>query len=460
MRWALGCCASTPTRSASTPGFTILDRGDAADLLDLVRQELGLARTDRRFPQEGHLPRDLLLRGQRDRHPLDRVLRDGFPWCAEWAAELKRLFAAYVAAKQRQGVLDYDDLLLWWERMAAGPGRRGRRWGRRFDYRPGRRVPGHQRHPGRDPAAASSRTGAGVTVVGDDAQAIYAFRAATVRNILDFPRPFAPPATVVTLEQNYRSTQPILAAANAVIGQARERYRKELFSSRPLGAAAGVWSLVRDDLAQAAATSPAGAGEPRGGPARCAIRRCCSGPRSHSAALELELARRNIPYVKYRRPALLRGGARQGCAGRPALGREPARPGRRVPRPAAAARHRPGHRAPDAGLALAGRLPALGELRPPAAAAEHLAAAARSCSPSCRRPRLAGAARAGARASTIRCSSELYDFAACAAADLDQLERLAATVAYARALPDRADPGSARGERRRRPGRRTRTRTT
>ena len=74
--------------------------------------------------------------------------------------------------------------------------------------------------------------GAGLTVVGDDAQSIYSFRAATVRNILDFPKQFAPPAEIVTLDRNYRSTQSILAAANGVIDLAEERFTKNLWTDR------------------------------------------------------------------------------------------------------------------------------------------------------------------------------------------------------------------------------------
>ena len=136
------------------PGFTILDRGDAADLLDMARHELGLARTDRRFPQKGTCLA-IYSYAVNAPAPLDRVLRDGFPWCAEWTAELKRLFSAYVAAKQRQGVLDFDDLLLWWERMAAGPGVAAA-LGVAVRPCPGRRVPGHQRHPGGDPQGAQA----------------------------------------------------------------------------------------------------------------------------------------------------------------------------------------------------------------------------------------------------------------------------------------------------------------
>jgi DNA helicase II / ATP-dependent DNA helicase PcrA len=92
--------------------------------------------------------------------------------------------------------------------------------------------------------------GAGLTVVGDDAQAIYGFRAANVRNILDFPGQFVLPATVVKLEENYRSIQPILTASNAVIGLARERFTKNL-RTRRLGDAKRALVTVADDVDQA-----------------------------------------------------------------------------------------------------------------------------------------------------------------------------------------------------------------
>jgi len=87
-------------------------------------------------------------------------------------------------------------------------------------------------------------------VVGDDAQSIYSFRAATVRNILDFPSQFTPPARVVTLARNYRSTQPILAASNAVIALATERFTKSLWSSREASARPRLVA-VRDEADQA-----------------------------------------------------------------------------------------------------------------------------------------------------------------------------------------------------------------
>ena len=139
--------------------------------------------------------------------------------------------------------------------------------------------------------------GWGVTVVGDDAQAIYGFRAATVRNILDFPSQYDPPARVVTLEHNYRSTQPILDASNAVIGLAAERFTKNLRTDRA-GGSRPTLVCVADEVEQARYVAERVLEHRENGIAliRQAVLFRAS---SHSAAVELELARRNIPYVKF-----------------------------------------------------------------------------------------------------------------------------------------------------------------
>src|SRR5262249_22136744 len=153
-----------------------------------------------------------------------------FPWCSGWAEELKALFAAYVEAKQKQNVLDYDDLLLYWAQMMSDADI-AVEIGGRFDhilvdeYQDTNRLQSSI-------LMALKPGGDGLTVVGDDAQSIYSFRAATVRNILDFPDQFAPRAEIVTLARNYRSTQPILSAANGVIELAKERFTKNLWSER------------------------------------------------------------------------------------------------------------------------------------------------------------------------------------------------------------------------------------
>ena len=146
------------------------------------------------------------------------------------AGELRRLFEAYVVAKQRDHVLDYDDLLLYWRHAMAEPAVATEIRGC-FDhvlvdeYQDTNRLQA-------EILMALRPDGSGLTIVGDDAQSIYSFRAATVRNILDFPHHFSPPATVIALERNYRSTQPILDAANAVIARAHARIAKTLYSTK------------------------------------------------------------------------------------------------------------------------------------------------------------------------------------------------------------------------------------
>jgi len=209
--------------------FTIHDREDSADLMNLVRHELALSQTKERFPTKGTCLA-IYSRAVNSELMLDEVLGTTFPWCALWQDELHRLFGSYVEVKQAQNVLDYDDLLLYWAHMMQEPSIASE-VSARFDHV----LVDEYQDTNRLQASillALRPTGKGLTVVGDDAQAIYSFRSATVRNILDFPGQFTPPADVVTLEQNYRSTQPILAAANAVIGLAEERFTKNLWSER------------------------------------------------------------------------------------------------------------------------------------------------------------------------------------------------------------------------------------
>ncbi len=276
------------------PAFTVLDRSDSADLLDVIRHDLGFSKAKRRFPQKGTCLA-IYSRVVDTQAPLDACLRAAFPWCAEWTAELGALFEAYVERKQRAHVLDYDDLLLYWREAMRAPSV-AERVRRRFDHV---LVDEYQDTNAlqAEILLALKPDGRGLTVVGDDAQAIYGFRAATVRNILDFPSRFTPPATVVTLAQNYRSTQPILAAANAVIALARERYAKELFSARA-SSQKPVLAIVDDEARQAdyvadrvLAAREAGTPLKR----QAVLFRAAH----HSGPLEIELSRRNIPFVKF-----------------------------------------------------------------------------------------------------------------------------------------------------------------
>lgn len=276
------------------PRFTIHDREDSADLMNLLRHDLGYSRTESRFPAKGTCLA-IYSRTINAEAPLETVIRTSFPWVAGWEKELKALFAAYVEAKQAQNVLDYDDLLLWWAQAMADE-RLAAEIGGRFDHV----LVDEYQDTNRLQASILTGLkpeGRGLTVVGDDAQSIYSFRAATVRNILDFPSRFSPPAAVITLDRNYRSTRPILAAANGVIGLARERFAKALWTERESAERPNLVT-VRDEADQARYVAGRVLENREAG---VVLRRQAVLFRAshHAAALEVELVRRNIPYVKY-----------------------------------------------------------------------------------------------------------------------------------------------------------------
>ncbi|UVK37949.1 ATP-dependent helicase [Mesorhizobium sp. AR10] len=276
------------------PAFTIHDREDSADLMNLARHELGFSKTESRFPTKGTCLA-IYSRAVNAQAPLGEVLGSVFPWCAGWAEQLKQLFAAYVEAKQAQNVLDYDDLLLYWAQMAAEP-EIAAHLGQRFDHV----LVDEYQDTNRLQASillALKPDGAGLTVVGDDAQSIYSFRAAEVRNILDFPKQFAKAADVVMLERNYRSTETILAAANAVISEASERFTKNLWSERKSSQKPKLVS-VRDEAEQANYVCQAILSEREAGTALTA-QAVLFRTSHHSGPLEIELTRRNIPFVKF-----------------------------------------------------------------------------------------------------------------------------------------------------------------
>ncbi|GAB2910971.1 ATP-dependent helicase [Paraburkholderia jirisanensis] len=277
-----------------TPSFTINDREDSADLMNLVRHELGFSAKERRFPSKSTCFA-IYSRVVNTGSTLADALHSSFPWCREWEADLRVLFAAYVEAKQKQGVLDYDDLLLYWSHMAAEPSIAAE-LSERFDHV----LVDEYQDTNRLQASillALKPDGRGLTVVGDDAQSIYSFRGATVRNILDFPAQFDPPARQVALERNYRSTQPILAASNAVIGLASERYTKNLWTDK---ASAQLPRLVTvaDDATQARYVVEQVLAAREAG-VRLKAQAVLFRAAHHSAALEIELTRRNIPFVKF-----------------------------------------------------------------------------------------------------------------------------------------------------------------
>ncbi|OWQ90725.1 ATP-dependent DNA helicase [Roseateles aquatilis] len=281
-------------RIGLAPNFTILDRADAEDLMGLQRQALGLAETAERFPLKATCL-NIYSRVVNSEARLDQVLQDHFPWCFPAHDALKRLFKAYVEEKQRQQLLDYDDLLLYWAEL-MGDGALAAELGERFQHV----LVDEYQDTNRLQATILQRLkprGDRLTVVGDDAQAIYSFRAAEVRNILAFPTQFDPPARIVTLERNYRSTQPILDASNAVIAMAPERHEKRLWTDKVSSERPQLVTV--DDEARQAQWVADRVLERREQGLKLTRQAVLFRTSSHSAPLELELTRRNIPFVKF-----------------------------------------------------------------------------------------------------------------------------------------------------------------
>ena len=277
------------------PDFSVLDQADAADLLALVRSELqahdGVAVTDRRRAKKDTMAA-ILSRVVNIATPLSKVLHETFPWCVEELDELKSTFEAYTARKRATQVLDYDDLLLCWSALVRSPV-----VAPLLDQFEHVLIDEYQDTNAlqAEIVAALARGGATITAVGDDAQAIYGFRNATPRNILDFPQVFG--ADLAVLDRNHRSTPAILASTNAVIAEAKERHEKVLWSTR-LDGPSPAFVLCSDEGAQSAAVCTRVLEQyERGIPLRnqAVLFRAAH----HSDLLELELGARRIPFVKY-----------------------------------------------------------------------------------------------------------------------------------------------------------------
>lgn len=273
--------------------FTVLDRGDAEDLMNLIRHDLGLHKQEKRFPRKATCL-GIYSRCVNTGESLERVLSSDYPWCDEWTDELRELFKRYVSRKQKRNVLDFDDLLLYWS-MLLDDKSAAKELSKMFDsvlideYQDTNILQAG--------ILRGMRTGNdNIMVVGDDAQSIYRFRGATVRNILDFPKQF-PGTTIVTLAQNYRSTVPILDTANRVIAQARERYTKDLWSDKQLGQMPRLVTCTDETEQDTYVIDRVLAHYEEGIPLR---RQAVLFRAAHlSDSLEVELTRRNIPYHKY-----------------------------------------------------------------------------------------------------------------------------------------------------------------
>lgn len=283
--------------------FTVMDQGDAEDLFQLVRTDLGLHKSKSRFPKKSTLLA-IYSTCVNTGELLEDVLERRFPWCQSEFDGIKQIFEAYTDRKSQRNLLDYDDLLLFWDQALDIPAV-AESLARRFDHV---LVDEYQdtnalqasilsklwtlMKPD-DSGSASTRS---IMVVGDDAQSIYAFRGATIDNILRFPSRFAG-CTTVKLEQNYRSVMPILQAANAVMADAKQRHTKNLWSERESDQKP-LMVTCPDELAQCQYVVD-----------RILEHREEGVPLTRQAVLfrtghyadtvEVELAKRNVPFVKW-----------------------------------------------------------------------------------------------------------------------------------------------------------------
>jgi len=276
-----------------SPDFTIMDQGDSADMLNVIRDDLQLAKGKRRFPKKNTCLA-IYSRKVNSTNTLKSVLTEQFPWCGDWQKELSLLFKEYVKRKQKQSILDYDDLLLYWfyllqsQEVASAIEKR-------FDHI----LVDEYQDTNKIQAGilqGMRQNNKNILAVGDDAQSIYSFRAAEVQNMLDFPKQF-PGTQIITLEQNYRSSQAILETSNRIIAQAKNRYSKNMWSEKHAGVMPILITCKDEEHECQEVISRIIEHNEQG----IALREQAVLFRAsnHSAALELELTRRKIPFKKY-----------------------------------------------------------------------------------------------------------------------------------------------------------------
>jgi DNA helicase-2/ATP-dependent DNA helicase PcrA len=290
--------------------FVILDKSDAEDLLDLVRTDLHLHKSTNRFPRKGTLL-SMYSRCINTGESLDKVLGVRFPKYQKHMAEIRELFEGYDKRKAEGGLLDYDDLLVYWEHALDKPGI-GEALAANFqhvlvdEYQDTNPLQASVLRKQwawmakvmapKNGQSATAATSCSIMVVGDDAQSIYSFRGATIENILHFPNQFQAP-TFITLEQNYRSVKPILDAANGVMRRAQKRFTKNLWSERA-SEQKPILVTCADEREQCRyVVERILAHREEGIPL---TKQAVLFRASHNSdALEIELARHNIPFVKW-----------------------------------------------------------------------------------------------------------------------------------------------------------------
>jgi len=276
-----------------SPSFTIMDRPDSEDVIQLLRAELGLNTKERRFPRKQTVGEIFSMALNKQWTIADLVERD-YPHLYDSLEDLLRLFERYEVYKSQRILLDYDDLLIKLKTLLTDHEETRRRLSETYryimvdEYQDTNRL---QSEIVRRLAATHDN----VMVVGDDAQSIYSFRGANFRNIMDFPKDF-PGARLISLEENYRSTQPILNLTNEIIARARERYEKRLFTAKQEGDTPVAAQAESEQMQSRFVCQKILELREEGVPLwDIAVLFRSS---FHSFDLEIELARHNIPFVK------------------------------------------------------------------------------------------------------------------------------------------------------------------
>ncbi len=275
------------------PSFTILDRRDAEDVIQWLRAGMGLDRKDRRFPKKQTIG-EMFGAAVNKSTPLPVVVETEYPHLADHVEDLERLRGRYQAYKAEKNLLDYDDLLLELRNLLAARREIAERLSTELRFV----MVDEYQDTNRLQAEIVERLAAAhqnVMAVGDDAQSIYSFRGADFRNIMEFERRF-PGARVIALEENYRSTQPILDLANAVIERAAERYTKVLRTRLAEGATPLLVQAESESFQSRFVCQRILELREEGVP----LEEIAVLFRSsyHSFDLELELARADLPFVK------------------------------------------------------------------------------------------------------------------------------------------------------------------
>jgi len=281
-------------RVGFTPGFTILDRPDSEDILNLLRSSLGVSAKDGRLPRKDTVG-DIISKAANKLKPLEEVVLEEYPHLRQhlgWFQELERLYGAY---KRERNLMDYDDLLLNLRALLTHQEPVRIELGERYrfvmvdEYQDTNRIQA-------DVVRLLASRHDNVMAVGDDSQSIYSFRGARFHNIIEFPKMF-PGAKIIKLEENFRSTQPILDLTNAIVAEATEKYEKHLYSRRP-SRQRPVLVRARDDNDQSRFVAQR-LSELREEGVALGEMAVLFRAAYLSFDLEVELTRRGIPFVKY-----------------------------------------------------------------------------------------------------------------------------------------------------------------